>query len=209
MNKKAKKSGGAQRKGNFLKGRTAVFIDAANIERSLADLGTDPPRIKKLRKGFRWKPFPKGYWKMDYKKLRRFFLKESKLVSMNFYSARFWTESHDGFLAFLKRNGYRLLTKSVKEVGLTEKHRKANFDVEIAVDAVSWMSNYDTLVLFSGDSDFAYLLEFLRRKRKNIVVISQRGHIAKELVMVANFYRDIYKFRNDFLRVDEKQKSRQ
>jgi len=34
-----------------------------------------------------------------------------------------------------KKSGYRLLTKLIKEVGLTEKHRKANFDVEIAVDA--------------------------------------------------------------------------
>ncbi|MBM3228790.1 NYN domain-containing protein, partial [Candidatus Pacearchaeota archaeon] len=191
MNKKVKKLTKNQKRNNFLKGRVAVFIDAANIERSLADLGIEPPRIKKLRKGFHWKPFPKGYWKMDYKKLRKFFVKRDRLVSINFYSARFGSRGHDDFLAFLKRNGYRLLTKSIKEVGQIEKHRKANFDVEIAVDAIGWMDNYDTFVLFSGDSDFTYLLEFLRRRGKKTIVISQRGHVAKELVKEADFYRDI------------------
>ena len=49
-----------------LKGKTAVFIDAANIERSLADLGVILPRFKKVPKVFSGKPFQRdiGKWIM-------------------------------------------------------------------------------------------------------------------------------------------------
>lgn len=202
----------AQQKEEFSKllhGRIAVFIDAANIERSVADLGTEPPRLRRVPKEFLWKSFPKGYWRVRYKKLYKFFKENSKLVSISFYSARFNTKSHDRFLAFLKLNGYRLVTKPIKDIKGEEGHlRKANFDVEISVDAVSWINNYDTFVLFSGDSDFAYLIRFLRKKGKRTVVISQRGHVSKELICATEVYRDIYKFRNEFLVTSNKQKSR-
>lgn len=96
-------------------GKTAVFIDAANLERSLADLGTKVPNIKKIPRGFKWQAFPKGYWRVDYKKLCRYFKQESKLASISFYSAKFNTESHNQFLAFLKLNNYRLVTKQSKK----------------------------------------------------------------------------------------------
>lgn len=191
-----------------LSGKVAVFIDAANLEKSVVDLGTKPPNIKRLPKGFRWEALPKGHFKVDYKKLYKFF-KNAQLVSISFYSARFDTKSHDDFLAFLKRNGYRLITKKVKEinVGKPIHVRKANFDVEISVDAVSWIKNYDTFVLFSGDSDFAYLIRFLKSRKKKIVVISERGHVSSELVRGADIYKDLHTFKNDFI-VLRKQKSR-
>lgn len=223
----------------FSSGKSAVFIDAANLERSVKDIGTRPPKIKRLRKGFRWKSLPKGHYSVDYKKLYKFFKLNSKLASISFYSARFETKSHDNFLTFLKNNGYRLVTKNIKSISDNKAvilrrcsycgtqndvsirfkcvncrknndfsiERKANFDVEIAVDAVSWIKNYDVLVLFSGDSDFAYLLKFLRKKGKTITVISERGHVANELVKSAGDYRDLHEFINTFI-IPRKQKSR-
>lgn len=201
----------ATRLNNFslkLKGKTAVFIDAANIERSLADLGVNMPKLKKVPKGFFWKAFQKGYWKVDYKKLYKFFKLNGQLVSISFYSARFDTESHNQFLTFLKLNGYRLVTKPIKKIKtLGGISRKANFDVEISVDAVSWLGNYDTFVLFSGDSDFSYLLHFLKKKGKKTIVVSQRGHVSNELIKSSDLYIDIFKLREYILRV-KKQKSR-
>lgn len=173
-----------------LSGKTAIFIDAANLERSVADLGTKPPNFKKVRKGYVWKALLRGHFKAN-----------SKLVSTSFYSARFETKAHDNFLTFLKRNGFRLVTKKIKEInsGKPTHSRKANFDVEISVDAVEWMRNYDSIVLFSGDSDFAYLLNFIKRKGKKVFVISERGHVANELVRVADNYRDLHVFKGEFI----------
>ncbi len=189
--------------------RTAVFIDAANLEKSVADLGTKPPDVKHLGKGFRWKALPLHYYKVDYKKLYKYFRTNSKLASISFYSARFETESHDNFLTFLKRNEYRLVTKTVKDIKISqERHqRKANFDVEISVDAVSWLKNYDTFVLFSGDSDFAYLLKFLKKRKKKVMVISERWHVSSELIREADCYEDLHNFINNFI-VLNTQKSR-
>ncbi len=47
---------------------------------------------------------------------------------------------------------------------------KCNFDVEITIDAVRLSKYYDTIALFSGDSDFAALLGFLRKKNKKIIL---------------------------------------
>lgn len=191
-----------------LKGKTAVFIDAANIERSLADLGVKVSELRETQKGFSGTIFPKGYWKVDYKKLIKFFKQSGQLVSMSFYSARFDTQSHDQFLAFLKLNGYRLVTKPIKKIRTVDGNsHKANFDVEISVDAVSWLRNYDTFVLFSGDSDFSYLLQLLKKKGKETIVVSQRGHVSKELIKTSDLYIDIFKLREYILRT-KKQKSR-
>lgn len=193
---------------NILKD-TVVYIDAANLERSVADLGTKPPNIRHLRKDFRWKAKPKKYYGVDYKKLYKYFETNSKLLSISFYTANFQTESHENFLFFLKRNGYRLVTKNIKDILTSENthQRKANFDVEIAVDAFEWIKNYKTLILFSGDSDFAYLIKHLKQKGKNVIVISERGHVSRELVEAANSYHDLHKFINVFI-FPRKQKSR-
>jgi len=57
---------------------------------------------------------------------------------------------------------------------------KCNFDVEIAVDSIKVLDNYNTFCLFSGDADFIYLNKFLNKKGKKIILI-KGGHITREL----------------------------
>lgn len=64
---------------------------------------------------------------------------------------------------------------------------KGNMDVELAIDAIRTMSQYDTFVLFSGDSDFHSLLVYLKEHGKNVVVISHPGFVAEELTDTASF----------------------
>lgn len=93
-----------------LKGKVAVYIDAANLEKSVQDLGFTPPPFKK---GMLWKAGATE-WRVDYLKLRRFFAQNCQLRSIGFYTASFGTPNHDGFLTFLKNHGYRLVTKKNK-----------------------------------------------------------------------------------------------
>ena len=80
--------------------------------------------------------------------------------------------------------------------------RKADFDVEISIDAISWMKNYDSFVLFSGDSDFVYLLKYLKKRGKKVIVLSRRGHVANELRTSkdVDLYLDIWKLRDELLK---------
>jgi uncharacterized LabA/DUF88 family protein len=57
---------------------------------------------------------------------------------------------------------------------------KCNFDTEICIDAVRFLERYDTFCLFSSDADFAYLLEFLKRKKKKIILFSA-GYVSYQL----------------------------
>jgi len=147
--------------------------------------------------------------RVDYKKLESFFKEIGNLKKINFYSANFESESHNRFLTFLKHLGLKLKTKSLKEYTdhtPERPHRKANFDVEIAVDATFTLKDYDTFILFSGDCDFEYLLKFLRGQSKTTIVFSRSGHVARELPPACNHYFDIADFRNEILRITLKTK---
>lgn len=64
---------------------------------------------------------------------------------------------------------------------------KCNFDVEICVDSIRLLDRYDTFCLLSGDSDFARLVEFLRRKNKKVIIIAA-GHVLHSLRSQADLY---------------------
>ena len=58
--------------------------------------------------------------------------------------------------------------------------RKCNFDVEISVDAIKMIDHYDTFCIFSGDADFTYLNNYLKKKGKKVMVI-KGGFITSKL----------------------------
>jgi len=157
--------------------KTAVFIDAANIELSAKDKN----------------------WRVDYRKLYKWLKQSNTIIFCGFFTVRFNTPKHDAFLTVLKKSGYHLVTKPLKLIrgNKTTGHiRKANFDVEITVEAMRRVESFEKMILFSGDSDFDYLLKELKKQRKTTVVISMKHHIAKELVKTAHDYIDLRKIRN-------------
>jgi len=160
--------------------KTAVFIDAANLELSAKSKG----------------------WKVDYKRLLQWLKSRYKLVYLGFFTARFETKDHDGFLTFLKKTGYSLVTKPLKHLLDKDHHhlRKANFDVEIAVESIKRIGSYTEFVLFSGDSDFDYLIKELKHQGKNITVISMKYHVSRELIESADLYIDLRKIKKEIAR---------
>lgn len=154
-----------------------MFIDAANLENSAKDLG----------------------FKINYRKLKRLFVKKNNLVYIGFYAVAFENRRHKTFLKSLRAKGYKIISKPLKIIRARDQKigdiRKANFDVEIAVDAMEMRDRYDTFVLFSGDSDFDYLINKLQGYEKYVLVISTRFHIARELATRADKYIDLRKLR--------------
>lgn len=57
---------------------------------------------------------------------------------------------------------------------------KCNFDVEISVDAIRLLDNFDTLAMFSSDADFIALFRYLRNQGKKIILI-KGGNITSDL----------------------------
>lgn len=60
------------------------------------------------------------------------------------------------------------------------KRRKCDFDVEIARDAFNLSDSFETLILFSGDGDYAALAEDLIAKGKKVIVVFAPGHKGRE-----------------------------
>lgn len=178
-----------------------VFIDAANLEKSVQAMWVHPRDVPDRFRG----TLPEMLtWRIDYKKLARFFRSIAPLAILNFYTADFGTESHARFLSLLVHLGYKIRKKPLKiyaDHTDDHPHRKANFDVEISVDAVTRAAVFETMILFSGDCDFAYLLDFVRASGKRTILFSRKGHVAKELFPATDGYFDIIDFRHDFLRI--------
>ena len=165
---------------NFVRGKTAVFIDSANIYFSQKSMG----------------------WRIDFKKLIDYFRKETDLFRLGFYGAINPENAKERkFHDFLEIIGYIVKHKEIKFIkdqknGGNGGHHKGNVDVDIAIDAVHFRDNYDTCVLLSGDGDFESLFKYLKSFGKRCIVISASGHISFELIRQAKFI-DFKKLRSE------------
>lgn len=152
----------------FVKGRVFVFVDAANILYSQQTLR----------------------WRVDYKKLKEYFEKECDLRAIYFYTGRVG-ENHkqNSFIRKLEQLGYVVKAKEVKRIKISKSSYewKGNLDVELTIDVLGNINNFDTLILMSGDSDFAPLLDSVKAQHKRVLVMSTKGHIAKELLNRAKY----------------------
>jgi uncharacterized LabA/DUF88 family protein len=87
-----------------------------------------------------------------------------------------------------RKAGFTPRTKDIKEIDsfneegkFIGKINKCNFDIEITMDMILKIIKYDTVFLWSGDSDFDYLLQYLKSKGKNIITICARYFASDEL----------------------------
>ncbi len=147
-------------------GRAAVFIDGANLFFTQRHLG----------------------WQIDFSRLMAFFISAYASVQANYYvpASEPVSEENAAFTRVLTAHGYRITSKPVKRIVNKETGvivMKGNLDVELVVDALSAVDQYDTFILFSGDSDFLPLLRALKAKGKEVLVYSTQGLSARELLV--------------------------
>lgn len=182
----------------YLKGKTIAFIDYANlkswlnwlgvtidlkkllqllkkngVERVCFYYGTDPQNpasfafFQKLRSfGFDVTTKPVKYYKISLKELLSKPVNQRMLKKLNPKIRKIFVRE----IAQLDNKGVSLLTP------------KCNMDVEITLDMLLGLKNYQTFVLFSGDGDFEAALKLLRAKGKRVIVIAKRRFLAGGLV---------------------------
>lgn len=170
--------------------KTAVFIDGANLYATARALELE----------------------IDYKKLLRTFSEKCVMIRAFYYTAIFEDQEYSPLrplIDWLDYNGYRVVTKPVKEFIDDQGRRKikGNMDIEIAVDMLGLADHIDHAVLFSGDGDFRRLIEALQRKGVRTTVISSNKcnppMIADELRRQADQYVELTQFRNIIERAGE------
>ena len=149
--------------------RVALFVDGANYSFMQKALG----------------------WQIDAEKLLDYCRQFGELVDAFYYTGDPATEQQQGFLTALTYMGYSLVTKPVKIIRDDNSDQvitKANLDIEIALDMVGLIDNYDMAVLVSGDGDFKRVLELLRIRGKRFHVMATQGMAAREIRTVCGMH---------------------
>jgi len=87
------------------------------------------------------------------------------------------------FEAKLLSIGYTLRIKQTIKIEKNRRviYKKANHDLNIAVECIDRVSTFDKLILMSGDGDFTELCAFLKKRGKQIEIWSFRGCYNSEL----------------------------
>ncbi|MFS8881482.1 NYN domain-containing protein [Synechococcus sp. H55.11] len=145
-----------------------VFIDGANLHASAQQSGSP----------------------LDYPGLLSWLAQGRTEMEVHFYSG---TDPHNlgqrRFLAELRKLGYRVVTKPV--VTRADGSRKANLDGELIVDLMTLYSRYETVLLLSGDGDFAPALRHIRSQGCRLEVAAYRPSTHPELIRLADRFVDL------------------
>lgn len=150
------------------RGRVAVFIDGNNLFHAARFHNID----------------------IDYNKLLRILIGDGRLLRAFFYTGvDVGAERQQGFLLWMRRNGFRVVQKELKT--FYDGTRKANLDVEITVDMLSLAGRYDTAVLVSGDEDFVYAVNAVAYRGCRVEVAGFRSNSAPKLIDVADYFIDL------------------
>ncbi len=158
--------------------RVLVLVDESNVVSSVRNLGLN----------------------LDWLKLRDFFAeKERDLIEMVVYVGlppvlpdwHVEREKKNKFVYWLRSNGFLVVTKDGSPAD--EGFYKANVDVIMAIDAIelSTAMRPDVVILVTGDADFAYLAEQLRRRGIRVEVASVAQNLGGALKTAANSVIDL------------------
>ncbi|HLD27198.1 MAG TPA: NYN domain-containing protein [Patescibacteria group bacterium] len=128
---------------------------------------------------------------LDWGKVKLYLEKKYDIKAIRYYiGIRKNDRTSQTFLKKLEKIRFTIIKKPVKIITneFGKKIEKANFDVEITADIMTSLKKIDAVVLFSGDSDFAYLAELLNRQKKQIFVYSSKKTLSWELKLSAHRY---------------------
>lgn len=170
-----------------------VFIDASNLW-----------AVQKV----------KGQY-FDLKKLKDYLKDKHSATSIAVYyydaypeasTREYDTSAKHAFYTYLKKGlGFVVRKKPLKQIHSTSDKgaivtEKGNMDVELVIDAVHKVKDYEEAILFSGDSDFLALVKFIRNRGKKAYIYSTRTNISKELLTGGDGYCDILSIKSNIWR---------
>ncbi|MBP1987066.1 LabA-like NYN domain-containing protein [Halolamina salifodinae] len=134
---------------------------------------------------------------IDYAGLLDKAVMDRELVRALAYVIRAESPNEESFFEALEEIGFETKIKEIKTFG--DGSQKADWDVGIVLDAVTLAEKVDTLVLVSGDGDFARLCSHLRHEGVRIEVFSFESSTADELVEAADAFHDMSEREEEFL----------
>jgi len=167
-----------------------VFIDASNI----------------------WNTQKAKGMSFDYQKLTAYLKNEhqASTIKMFYFTAypKNETRSYDvsgkhTFYTYLKKAlGFTVRKKPLKQIKITTEEgdgikEKGDMDVELTLDVMHNKDNFNTVLLFTGDSDYMALINYLRNGGKKVYVYSSKNNVSNELRTGSDGYKDVLHIQED------------
>ena len=161
-----------------MKPKVKIYIDGANIFYTQ----------KKLE------------WSIDWKKTKDYLREKWDVLEIRYYTGvKPNDEKMASFLRYLDNVGITPITKPIKVIKISDNHPlhrlyeyskmyKSDCDVEITTDILLERKEVDEIIIFSGDSDFRYLIKKLKDLGKRVIIFSSRKTISWEMKLEASEY---------------------
>ena len=114
-------------------------------------------------------------------------------------------EKHRRYRRALALKGFTVVEKEPKRQFDKDRdtyRTKANLDVEITLKLLAEIGQYDEVVFFGGDGDFAPVLDHLRNLGKRVRVIAAERSAAEDIVNAAHEFKSLQSVRKHLERQD-------
>jgi len=156
--------------------KTKIYIDGANVFYTQKKLG----------------------WSIDWKKMKGYIEPSREVVEWRYYvGVKEGDEKMQKYLRYLDAIGFNLFTKALKKIRIYDNEilfktyktnfiYKSNVDVEITTDILLDKARIGEIIIFTGDSDFRYLVKKLKDVGEKVVIFSSKKTISWELKLEAS-----------------------
>lgn len=124
--------------------------------------------------------------KLNFTKLIDKAVRGRQLIRAICYCVETPDSDQSNFIDMLKKNGYEIKVKHVRY--RSDGSSKADWDMGIAIDAVSLAEKLDIVVLVSGDGDFTDLVYHLKSRGVLVEVISFLKSTNEDLIKAVDLH---------------------
>jgi uncharacterized LabA/DUF88 family protein len=134
---------------------------------------------------------------VDYTALLEHAVQDRVLTRAISYVIRADSPAEEDFFDALRDIGFETKIKDIKTFG--DGSKKADWDVGMSLDAVTLANHVDTVVLCTGDGDFARLCSHLRHEGVRVEVMAFGESTAEELLDATDSFVDMSEQEDRFL----------
>ena len=135
--------------------------------------------------------------RVNFRELLKLASADRDVVRALAYVVKSDTDEERGFFDALEKAGYELKMKDLQVFAGGQK--KADWDVGLAIDAVTLAKQLDVLVIVSGDGDFVPLVEYLKFSGLIVEVLAFERSASARLVESTNNFIDLEEHKRKIL----------
>lgn len=114
---------------------------------------------------------------------------ERKLIRAIAYVIKAENQDEQKFFDALESQGYQVRKKDLQV--FYGGHKKGDWDVGLAMDAIRMAPKLDAIIIASGDGDYLPLVEYLQNLGQQVEIVAFGRSTSGKLVEKADFFIDL------------------